>query len=60
MTAPATFEIVQDIRIPGPSLTKERLSIPHAAIDFAPIVGADTDPNLPHSSRSIANSKRSQ
>lgn len=44
MTAPATVEIVQDIRIPGPSLTKERLSIPHAAIDLAPIVGADTDP----------------
>lgn len=44
MTAPVTVKIVQEIRILGPSLTKERLLIPHAAIDLAPIVGADTDP----------------
>lgn len=44
MTAPATVKIVQDIRILEPSLTKERLLIPHAAIDLAPIVGADADP----------------
>ncbi|GAB6974151.1 hypothetical protein JCM16408A_49050 [Methylobacterium phyllosphaerae] len=44
MTAPATINIVQDIPILEPSLTKERLSLPHAAIGLAPSVGADTDP----------------
>ena len=44
MTAPATINIVQDIPILEPSLTKERLSLPHAAIGLAPRVGADTDP----------------
>ncbi|WP_149312904.1 hypothetical protein [Methylobacterium sp. P1-11] len=45
MTAPVTVKIVQDIRILEPSLTKERLLIPHAAIDLAPTVGAGTDPD---------------